>query len=95
MLSFGAGMVNLIKQHIDEVRNALEPRHLLEALGSVRYHLELLTYPLNELQKYFNDQTNSRFNDKDAYIFLSFIRGQIEELRDIAKEIDEDYESTV
>ena len=57
------------------------------------YRHELMVYPINELEKYFERTGESKLNDNDAFIFAFFLHKQIEELKKIAKEIDERYES--
>ena len=89
--SFGAGMVDIIKTHLSNFKDALDRRGLFDSLDVIRYHYLQLDYPLAELKTYFSTPDNSKLNEKDAYIFLSFVKQHLNELRDIAKEIDDDY----
>lgn len=89
------------KMHIDLVVDCLaKMRTMLDKRGewgiydSVDYEYELLEYPLAQLQTFFVDRTSSKLNDKDAYIFCAFVREQIKTLIQIAREIDETYESS-
>ena len=62
---------------------------------SVNYECELLEYPLAELEAFFlNIQEAKELNitEKTAFIFVSFVEKQIEELKLLAQEIDEDSE---
>ena len=45
------------------------------------------------LKTYFDNPANSKLNEKDVYIFIKFVPGQIGELIQIAEEIDEQYGS--
>ena len=54
--------------------------------------MELLDYPMNELRIFFGEEGPSKLNKKDAYIFISFISSQFEELKEMADEIDAKYE---
>ena len=89
--TFGSGMVDLINKHLAEFKGALDRRGLFQALDSVKYLFDELSYPLEKLKKYFTDGADLTFNDKDALIFIFFIREHLKELRDIAKEIDAEY----
>jgi len=53
----------------------------------------LTEYPISELEKYFQGTGRSKLNDKDTSIFISFLYEQVKNLKDIAAEIDEEYES--
>jgi hypothetical protein len=90
---FGAGMVDIVINYVTEFKEALNRRGLLKALDSTTYLFDQLSYPLTKLKTYFSDVANPEFNDKDALIFVFFIREHINELRDIAKEIDGQYAS--
>ena len=65
--------------------------HALGAYESIDYHYELIEYPIKRLEAYF--EGNDDMNEKDAYIFASFLSEQVKSLEDIAKELDEKYES--
>jgi len=86
--TFGSGIVDLINKHLAEFKNALDRRGLFQALGSVKYLFDELSYPLVKLKTYFTVAHDPAFVDKDALIFIFFIREHLKELRDIAKEID-------
>jgi hypothetical protein len=90
---FGTMHVGLVSEAIETFKVRLKERGTLKAYASVVYLIELTEYPLHELAVYFADTTRSHLNAKDAYIFTFFIEKHIEELKGIAKEIDEVYES--
>lgn len=55
-----------------------------------------LEYPLGELEKFFQSVNHGEeppINGKTAYIFAYFVEKKVEELRQIAQGIDEDYSS--
>lgn len=78
---------------LDKFKAELESRGEWGIYDSIDYHMELVNYPLKELKIYFDNPANSKLNEKDVYIFISFVSGQFDELMKIAEEIDEQYES--
>jgi hypothetical protein len=88
-------MVDIINENLSEFKDALTRRDLLEALGSLNYHLQSVVYPLHKLKKYFIDQQNSGLNQNDAEIFTFFVRAHLNDLRTIAKEINSEYASDI
>ncbi len=91
--AFGATMLGYITDMIQEFKNALNKRGLLQAHNMD--DLDIIEYPITELRKYFETPTESKLNDKDANIFLAFIRSQTDSLITFAREIDEDYSESV
>ncbi|EGR4437022.1 hypothetical protein DDN22_18455, partial [Vibrio cholerae] len=91
--SFALGKVNLatVSQVLENFRDALESRSEWGVYDSVNFHYEQLKYPLEQLELYFDGE--STLNEKDAYIFASFVEKQFDELIEIAKDIDKEYES--
>jgi hypothetical protein len=63
--------------------------------GGAAYEIELVEYPIAELECYFDRGRESHLNSRDANIFASFVKAQVEQLRALAKEIDEDYATPV
>jgi hypothetical protein len=98
--TFGGTAYQMGLGHLDTVRNCLKNfQRGLENRGeggvydSVDYHINLLCYPIERLSEYFSECDKKGLNDKDAYIFATFVEQQTLELRAIAVEIDEDYAS--
>lgn len=58
---------------------------------SIDYHYELINYPLKRLESYFKGDDS--INEKDAYIYASFLSNQLKSIQEIAKVLDEEYES--
>ncbi len=88
---FGTVHVDLVAEVIERFKDKLRERGILEAYDSVLYLLELIRYPLEELSAYFDPNRDTPLNQKGAYIFGYFAEKQIEELRSIAEELDQDY----
>jgi len=85
--------------HVQEIKSCLECfRVALEKRGewgnAVEYFYNLMDYPLQQLDEYGADRDKSKLNDKDAYIFASFVESQVEHIKGIAKEIDDEYASS-
>jgi hypothetical protein len=82
--------------HLREIRSCLGCfRETLQERGewgsAVAYVFDLIDYPLQQLDEYSMDRDKSKLNDKDAYIFASFVEIQIEHIKEIAKELDDEY----
>lgn len=90
---YGAMHVDLITEAVARFKAELQCRGILSSFDSVIYHLGLIEYPSKELKKYFSEPEYSKLNQDDAYIFSSFLRKEIYDLIEIAKEIDSDYAS--
>lgn len=89
----GAPHLGFIQDCLDNFKNRLEQRGEWNVYDSINYHYEQLSYPMAELNVYFESKDNSKLNDKDAYIFTSFLVEHLKTLEEIAKEIDEEYAS--
>ncbi len=83
--------VDLVTECLSSLKDCLEKRGEWGVYDSVDYEYELLEYPLAELKTFFSDGDASKLNAKDAYIFCAFVREQIKNLQQIAKEIDDEY----
>lgn len=84
--------------HLGSISDCLESyRNMLEERGewgndAISYHYDLVEYPLEQLTCFFSNSDDNKLDSRDAYIFVSFIKEQINSLKEIAVEIDEDYE---
>lgn len=90
---YGGLHVKLIQEAVERFKSALHNRASCGAYDAVEYHIRLVEYPLEELAGYFRSPRPSRLNEQDAYIFASFAQDQMEQLREMAVEIDSDYEA--
>jgi hypothetical protein len=89
----GGFHVKLVRDAVGRFKSALESRGSAGAYSSVDYHLRLIEYPLDELEQYFRSPQSSRLTERDAFIFVHFAQDQLEQLRQMASEIDDDYQS--
>jgi len=94
---FGLMQVELVQEVMDKLKESLQKRGIeIDTYDSIKYLYELLEYPITELELYFDKlivKEKPRINDKTAYIFAYFIREQLSQLKEIAKEIDNEYSS--
>jgi hypothetical protein len=93
--SVAQSLVRWVNQVLQTFREALAKRGIeLDTYPSIRDTYELLEYPLAELENFFRDAkagAQPNINQETAYIFAFFVRAQINELGQIAQEIDDDY----
>ena len=85
--------LNLVRDIITKFEKSLTDRKILPANDFIKYDIDRLKYPISELDNYFRDSSKSNLTLEGAYIFMYFVKKHIEELKDLAKEIDEDYSS--
>lgn len=90
--SIGTPSLKMIIGCIEQFKDELSLRGEWEIHESIDYHYELINYPLKRLEAYFKGEDT--MNEKDAYIFVSFVFNQLKSLQGIAKDLDEQYEST-
>ena len=91
LFPLGIANIKIISACIERFKNELSIRGEWGVYDSINYHYELIEYPLKRLTAYF--EGNDDMNEKDAYIFASFLSDQIKSLEEIGKELDEQYES--
>jgi hypothetical protein len=95
--ALGAWGVEQVKQVLKTFQEALAKRGIdLDTYDVVKNVYILLEYPLAELEAFFQNVENGRelnINERTAYIFAFFVEKQVNELKDLAREIDEDYSS--
>lgn len=86
--------VNLVSECLSCMKSLLQERGDWSIYDSIDYEYELLAYPLERLAEFFADNSASPLNGRDAFIFCEFVQHRIETLRQIAEQIDTEYEST-
>jgi len=89
----GSIHIKLIAAAMETFKAKLKQRGILKAYDSVTYLLELLDYPISQLSAYFTQPNSSTLDNKSAYIFTFFVERKMEELKEIAVKIDEQYDS--
>lgn len=87
----GTPSMKMITSCLDNFKRELSSRGEWGVYDSINYHYDLIEYPLKRLGKYF--EGNDNMNEKDAYIFASFLSDQVKSLEGIAKDLDGKYES--
>ncbi len=95
LTEYGGMHVELISNVLTKFRDEMTRRGILEAHDTVEYEVRRILYPLNALKEYFSSPSTSKLNNEDAEIFIFFIKKHIDDLREIAEEIDEDYTAEI
>jgi hypothetical protein len=86
--------VKQLQEALDDFATLLKERGLeLESIDSIKYHYEEIKHPLAELTKFLNREPSEIQSTKSANVFLTALQKNFDELRNISREIDEDYES--
>lgn len=87
--------IKLVKKNIEKLKESLQNRGIeIDTYDSIKNIYKLLEYPIIELELYFNGilaKEEPRINEKEAYIFAYFINDHLLQLKEIAKEIDDEY----
>jgi len=95
--SLAESHVREVKRVLQTLRDVLARRGIgIDTYDSIKHIYELLEHPLAELENFFGSGragAQPNINQEAAYIFTFFVRAQIDELRQVAKEIDDDYAS--
>ena len=89
--SLGTANIKMIEGFLEDFKQALKERNEWDVYDSINYHYDLVEYPLGRLTGYFKGIDD--MNERDAYIFTSFIADQFEKLKEIAQELDDKYNS--
>lgn len=92
---FGRLHVGLVAKVVSDFRDGLRERGVLGTYDTVEYHLQLVDYPLEQLAQYFESGGTGKLNERDAFVFITFVESQMDELRKMAVEIDATYQSEV
>lgn len=92
---YGEPNLQQIKKTLDMFKNALAKRSIeLGTYDSIKSVYTELEYPLNELEKFFQNTKEGKtlnINENTAYIFVFFVEKQIGELKEIAEQMDKEY----
>ncbi len=79
-----------IGEVVKDLQAALETRQIAGDYPGIEYQVERLEYPLAQLGEFFAERGEGRLNPEDAEIFTSFVQSGMAELREMAREIDDD-----
>ena len=80
----------IIKKTISQFEMKLKERDEEE---TIKYVLEELSYPIEKVTSFLKNE--GLVDQRAAEIFVEYIRGKVDELKAIAKEIDEEYQKEV
>ncbi len=93
--AFGAINLGILTQALKDLQAVLAKRGIeLDTYEVIEDLYEELAYPMSELETYLQHLEKGQkpnINEKTAYIFAFFVTKKIDELKDVAKEIDEEY----
>jgi hypothetical protein len=90
---FGKLNFDLILKTLENFITELKRRDILKAYIGVNMVLDELIYPTQKLEKYFMDEID--LDKEEVYIYKYFVERQFDELIDMSKEIDKEYEVNV
>jgi len=97
LCALSAEYLKSIKQRLASFQESLARRGIgRQTQDYIDYVYELLEYSLDELERFFQSVISGgqpNINEKAAHIFTFFAEKQVAELRNMAREIDEDYSS--
>jgi hypothetical protein len=87
--------VDHLRDSLTNFDNWLQARGLsVEAYASLKYlYRDCIDYPLTELRKFLHGEQSEIASDKCAIVFADAMQSYFDELRQIAREIDEEYAS--
>ncbi|MFQ5914891.1 MAG: hypothetical protein ACE5JS_17120 [Nitrospinota bacterium] len=95
--ALGQVSVKTMREALERLRDALTRRGLAEAYHLNEY-IEVILYPLSEIDTFFEAIKTGAppgLNERLAYICAFFVDNRIERLRQMAREIDEEYAKRV
>jgi hypothetical protein len=88
---WGAGH---LEKSLDDFAQGLKQRGLsVDTYDSIKYLYTNIDHPLAELKKFVLREPSEIQSDKSAIVFADALQGYFKELRDIAREIDDEYAS--
>jgi hypothetical protein len=92
---FAAINLKVIHDALEEFQTALAKRGIeLDTYDVIEDLYNVLEYPMAELAAYFQllgQGDTPKINDQTAYIFAFFISKKLDQLKEVAAELDEDY----
>lgn len=87
----GAVHVSSIVEVVEDFKAALERRQITGAYAGVEDQLQRLEPRLAQLHEFFEEKGEGRFHPGDLVRLTSFVQGGMSKLREMAREIDDDY----
>ena len=83
-----------LEKTIERFETRLDERGETGAYSEVDRIVDLIKHAFKRLRAYIEDRGEDSMTDQDAYIYFSFVSDRFEELKDLAKEIDEPYQNS-
>jgi len=94
-IAMGTWGAEQLQSSLDRCESLLKERGMnLDTYDSIKYRYDEIRYPLGELIKFFDSRESDISNRETAIVFAEALRGHFSELMDIAKEIDDEYDSS-
>jgi hypothetical protein len=90
-LPMGDAALQTVRKYIAEFKQALEKRGILNDSNDLKYEFAEIQYPLEELERFLRGQ--SVLDGRGAAIFAFFARHKLQDLEQIATELDQEYSS--
>jgi hypothetical protein len=86
--------VGHLQKSLDDFAEALKQRGFgIDTYDSIKYLYKDIEHPLAELRKFILREPSEIQSDKTGVVFADALQGHFEQLRDIAREIDDEYAS--
>jgi len=87
--------IDCLRETLTDFEKHLQARGLsIDSYASIKYLYEdCISYPLTELRKFLRGETSEIASKKGAIVFANALQSHFDELRQIAREIDDEYAS--
>jgi hypothetical protein len=86
--------VGHLQQSLDDFAEALKQRGLeIDSYDSIKYLYHDISHPLAELKKFVSGEASEILSRESARVFADALQTHFDRLRNIAREIDEEYTS--
>ena len=79
-----------VAKAVDDLRSALEARGIVNGSSHTASFFQELEHPITEITKYM-EGTPSFLSGKSAPVYLFYIREKLDDLKEMAREIDREY----
>ena len=90
----GSWAVDQLRKSLDDFGALLKARGLgIDSYDSIEYLYDQIEHPLTELTKFVRKEPSEILSNKSAVVFVEALKSYFGELRQIAREIDEEYSS--